>query len=305
MTVVDTRTVALGVAAAAAVAAAVAVTVVHKQSSPKRDAVASYILSVDGVEQQMRARLNDTFKAYRSFSSSGKVTPKIRGNLLAAEHTLTRLRGRIAAIPTPPSADRLKRRLTALVDAEVGVAREVGQLAAFSPRYGVVLEDSRKAGADLSKALAAVKPPKPQTIRGTRQQVKAAQAAFAQESSLAAAAQGDAVQAYVVRIGRLERRLRALTPPRVMRPAYLAQLRTMKASRVAGDALAAELRKTDRSRVSILGRRFTIAARTASTLGAQKAQIAAVKAYNARVRAIGALQASVQKELLRLQTLKG
>jgi hypothetical protein len=302
---VDKRTVALGVAAAAAVAAAVAVTVVHRQSSPKRDSVSRYILSVDAVEQQMRARLNDTFRAYRSFSSSGKVTPKIRRDLLTAERTLTRLRDRVAAIPTPPAADRLHRRLTALVDAEVGVAREVGQLASFSPRYGVVLDASRKAGADLSKDLAALKPPHSQAIKGTKKQVAAAQAAFSQASSVAADAQGAAVAAYVGRIGQLERRLRALTPPPVMRPAYLAQLRTMRASRVAGDALAAELGKTDRSRVAILGRRFTIAARTASTLGAQKAQIAAVKAYNRRVRAIGALQASVQKELLRLQTLRG
>jgi hypothetical protein len=302
---VDKRTVALGVVAAAAVTAAVAVTVTHRDSSPKRDSVARYIVSVDRIEQQMRVRLTDTFRAYRNFSSTGKVSPKNRRELVTAERTLSKLEQRIAAIPIPPVAARLHRRLVALVAAEVGVAREVGQLALFSPKYGVVLDDSRKAGAELSKALAAVTPPKAHTIRGTKQQVAAAQAAFVQASSLAAGAQAAAVSTYVSRIAALERRLRGLEPPAVMRPAYLAQLRTMKASQTAGDSLAAELRKTDRSGVAVLGRRFTIAARTASTVGAQKAQIAAVKAYNRRVRAIGALQARVQQELLRLQRLRG
>jgi hypothetical protein len=65
------------------------------------------------------------------------------------------------------------------------------------------------------------------------------------------------------------------------------------------------LRKQDRSRVAVFGRRFTLAARTAGSLSAQKAQIAAIAAYNRRVRRIGTLQGNIRQELLRLQSLSG
>jgi hypothetical protein len=55
----------------------------------------------------------------------------------------------------------------------------------------------------------------------------------------------------------------------------------------------------------VLGRRFTIAARTAGSVDAQKAQIEAVKAYNRRVRAIGTMQGRISRELSRLQQQPG
>ena len=45
--------------------------------------------------------------------------------------------------------------------------------------------------------------------------------------------------------------------------------------------------------------------RTATTIGAQRSQIAAVQAYNRRVRAIGSLQARIQSELARVQSIVG
>ena len=91
----------------------------------------------------------------------------------------------------------------------------------------------------------------------------------------------------------------------VMTPAYRTQLKTLDASRTAGSALAQELRKKDRSQVAVFGRRFTVAARTAGSVSAQKAQIAAINAYNHRVRTIGTLQGDIQQELARLQSLTG
>ena len=90
-----------------------------------------------------------------------------------------------------------------------------------------------------------------------------------------------------------------------MIPAYRTQLKTFDASRIAGSALAKELRKQDRSHVAVFGRRFTLAARTAGAVSAQKAEIAAIKAYNRRVRSIGTLQGEIRQELLRLQSLAG
>jgi hypothetical protein len=52
--------------------------------------------------------------------------------------------------------------------------------------------------------------------------------------------------------------------------------------------------------VSPLVARFQAAARTPETLAAQRARIAAIKAYNARVAAVATLAAAVQHERDRL-----
>jgi hypothetical protein len=78
-------------------------------------------------------------------------------------------------------------------------------------------------------------------------------------------------------------------------------MRTIELTRTAGAALAAELRQKNRSRVAVLGRRFTVASRTAGSIRVQKAHIAAIRAYNRRVGAIGDLQGRIRSELARLQ----
>ena len=96
-------------------------------------------------------------------------------------------------------------------------------------------------------------------------------------------------------------RLHKLAAPPVMAPAYRAELRTLAGSRAAAAELAAELRRPVRTHVTELGRAFAVAVRGASSVSAQRGQIAAIKAYNERVRTIAALQERVRSELARLQ----
>ncbi len=301
----DRKTVALGIAAAAAVGAALTVTLVGRSSSPKHKAVASYITDVDQIQQQMKAQLTTTVKAYRDFASGSTPAKTLVPELAQAERTLRGLQHRIVALPAPAVAKHLRVLLIRLTSSEVSTAHEVGKLAAFSPQYAALLKQAKTAGTALSKALAAVKPPQAHKIRGTKKQVKKAQAAFTAAATAAAAQQADAVDAYDAKIARVQHRLRKLHPPAVLTPAYRTQLQTLKASQVAGAALAKELRKKNRSRVAVFGRKFTLAARIAGSVSAQKAQIAAIKAYNHRVRAIGTLQGDIQQELARLQQLTG
>jgi hypothetical protein len=302
----DRKTVALGIAAAVAVGAALVVTLAGRSpASPKHKAVVTYIKAVDQIQQQMQAQLTKTVKAYRAFASGGTPAKTLTPQLLRAELTLQRLERRIVALPAPAPAKRLRTLLVGLTGAEVSIAHEVAQLSAFAPQYSALLKQAKTAGTELSRALAAVKPPKAHRIRGTKAQVKKAQAAFAAAASAAAAQQADAVDAYDAKIGAVHGRLRKLRPPAVMSPAYRTQLQTLEASRRSGLALALELRKHNRSHVAVLGRKFTLAARIAGSVTAQKAQIAAVKAYNRRVRAIGTLQGKIQQELARLQQLTG
>ena len=302
----DRRTVALGIAAAVAVGVAVAVTLLGRSSaSPKHKAVASYITDVDQIQQGMQVELINTVSVYRAFANGVIPAKTLVPRLGQAERTLRRLQGRLVALPAPVPAKRLRKLLIRLVGSEVSTAHEVGQLATFSPKFAVLLKAVRTAGSELATALAAVKPPQAHKLHGTKKQVKEAQAQFAAAAAKAAALQADAVDAYDAKLAGIERDLRKLDPAPVVMPDYRTQLKTLEASRTAGSALARELRKTNRARVAVLSRRFTLAARLAGSTGAQKAQIAAIKAYNKRVREIGALQGAIKLELVHLQQEAG
>jgi hypothetical protein len=297
----DKRTVALGVAALAAVAAALIVTLTnHKHRSPNRDAAAAYIRSVDSVQQRMRVQLTKTAKAYRDFAE-GKSDPGRTAELAKAEANLRLLQRRLQALPAPVVATKLRRLLLDLAAANVTLAGEVARLATFAPKFNALLRESKAAGTRLSAGLRAVTPPTPHTIRGSKKQVAAEQAAFQAKALAAAAEQASVVDRYDAEIAAIRRRMAKLVAPPVMRPALRTELSTLEATKNAGLDLAQELRKTDRSRVATYGRRFTVAARAASSESAQRAQIAAIKAYNQRVRAIGSIQTRIQAEVGRLQ----
>jgi len=301
----DRRTVVLGVAAGAAIAAAVIVTIA-KNPGPSREhkEAARYIEQVDAIQQELRIELTKATKAYRDFARATRRA-EVGVELAGAERTMQKLERRLGAVSAPPVAAHLRKLLVRLAAAEVALAHEVRQLAVFSPRFTLLVRAANDAGKELGRALSSVSPPTAHAIRGTKKQIAAARAAFTTEAAQAAATQADAVDAYDAKIAVVGLRLRKLSPPEVMRPAYRTQLHTLAATRAAGQALANELRKSDRSQVAVVGRKFSIAARGATSVAAQQAQISAVKAYNKRVRAIGAMQASIQSELVRVQSLAG
>jgi hypothetical protein len=291
----DKRTVALGIAALGAVAAAVLVTVVKGgHGSPKRNAVASYINTVDGVQQQMRLPLTRVLAAYHDFTRSSASTRKSAQELAAATRTLARLRVRIASVEAPPEAKRLHRLMLQLVHQEAVVTTEVQQLAVFTPRYRAALAAYQAAGAGLARALAKVKTPKPHQLRGTRAQILKAQRSYS-AAAVAAAAAYDAALIPVLRA------FRRLHPPKALAPADAAQIRALEATRTTGARLSAGLRSTNRAGVPALGRAFTLASRVSQSVAAQRAEIRAIKAYNARARAITAAAGRVQAEVARLQ----
>ena len=295
-------TLLLGLVAAAAVAAAVAVTVaVRSSASPERTSVSAYITNVNAVEQEMRGPLTDVFVAYHRYATShGKGTRTVRG-LGHAETTLTALAQRIRFIYAPPQAQHLRARLIQLLALERRITREVGDMARFTPTYRALLAASSAAGAELGRKLASTPIPKAHRIKGTQKQIARSRAAFKAAAARSADVQADAVDAYDAAIGRVIRTLRELVPPPVLVPAYRAQLGAFAAVRAAGSRLGVALRSSDRSQVPALGRRFTGAERIAQTVAAQRAEIAAVRAYNNRARGVGAAQARVQREVSRLQ----
>lgn len=267
-----------------------------KHKSP----VAAYIEQVDAVERQMQAPLAELLAAYRRYSTQ-HPTPQDVAAVAKAPRTLATLEQRLLRIEAPPAAAKLRTLLVRLVEAERGVAAELAQLATFLPRLHALTAVAAVANRQLGRALAASAPPKARAVRGTKKQIAAAQAAYAAAARAAQARQADAVEAYDHVLALALRDVNGLHPPAVIAPAYRAELRTLRATRAAGVALVAELRKSNTKRVPELSRSFDQASRLAGSLSAQRAEIAAVRAYNARVRGISALQGKIHSELFRLE----
>ena len=257
----DRRTAALGVAAAGAVTAAVLVTLTDHGSSARNPAP----------------------------------------ELAAAARTLQTLRRRLAALPAPPEARKLRRLLLALVAEQADVTREVQGMASFTPRFARTLAVARRANTALGAALRAIPVARAHAVHGTRKQVLAAQKAYETAARRSADAQADAIDAYDTAIEGVLRRLASLDPPDVLAPSYAAQVKSLRAVHDSGRRLANALRQPTRDVVPTLGRKFVLSSRIAQSTAAQTAQVAAIKRYNARARAIARSATLVQQEELRLQ----
>jgi hypothetical protein len=267
--------------------------------SSSRQATNRYIGSVDAVEQQMRLPLTRVMTAYRSFSTNA-TSPAGRSRLAQATLTLGTLERRVASLDAPPSAAKLQRLLLELVGQERLVAHEVQRLAAFLPRFERLTLQARAAQTTLAHELAAITVPAPHAVRGNAAAIARARAEFASTEKRTALRRAAAIEKYDRSIAGVGARLKTLRPPPVVAPAYRSQLRTIVSTHAAGVALVRALRGTRLSDVQTLSRRLAVASRLAWTLGAQRAEIGAIKAYNRRVRAVGSLQGRLQLEVSRL-----
>jgi hypothetical protein len=300
------RTIVLGVVAAAAVVAAGLAALSGRSSESKEHKqVVAYIGDANAIQSSMSLPFARVRAAFQHFADKPTGGPDQARQLAAAERTLRTLQRRLAALPAPAPAVKLRQLLVRLAGAEVEIAHEVRGLAVFMPMLSADLAVSRRAAAALGNALAAVSYPEATSVRGGPQVIAQARAAYARKADAAAAAQADALDEYQANVTPVIRRLRSLRPPRVMKPTYEAQLRALVATRAAVGRLAAELRMSDRSRVPQLNRRIKEAARLAASIDAQRAQIAAIKLYNARVRSAENLQVRIRSEFLRVQAAVG
>jgi hypothetical protein len=278
--------------------------VFHRHHVSSHEAVARYITSVDAVEQQMRLSLTALPAAYRSFAKSGS-DPKTERKLAAAELTLRALQRRLSALASPPAAATLRRLLLRLVASEAAVTEEVDRLVRFLPSFNAAVARAKKADGALVKTLSGAQPPAGGTFRGTPAQIAQARAAYTAALARVRGAQAAALDAYDAVLAVVLRRVKTLRPPPVLAPAYDAQVRAFEATRIAGAALARELRVANTARVPLLSRRLAEAERLAASAASQQAEVAAVKAYDARARAISSLQGDIQKELSRIQASSG
>lgn len=297
----DRRTVVLGVAAAAAVGLAVFVSLPHHHHRTARDDVAAYVRRVNAVQASLRIPLTRVSLAYQHFAQKRRLGNVEAAELTHARATLVRVRRRLARLPTPPAARRLRLLVLRLIDDEANVTAEVAQIAGFLPRFDRVIRRVHAADVGLAQGIAGVTTPTSHRLKGSKKAVLKAQAAFAAASAAAASQQADVVDGYDAKLAAAAGALARLDPPPAFAPTYDAQLAALRATTASGAKLVAELRKPRRPDVAVLSDAFTRASRKSRSIAAQRAEIAALTSYNARVHALNADVTAVDRELQRLQ----
>jgi hypothetical protein len=246
---------------------------------PRRDAVAEYMRQVSAIQSRMEAPLAEVSRANQDFARGRtRDARKLQGRLAQSELTLRRLRTRLARVEPPADAKKLHALLLDLAGREATLAGEVEQLARFIPQFNAALGSIGPAGQALKTALSAQG-----DVPG---------------KTLALEHYGDAV-------GVVLQRLRPLDPPPSSQPVFAAQVSTLRRVRAAVVELVAALREQRAKDIAPLLRRFDVAAVSNQTTAVQKAQIAAVKGYNARIRAFDDLAVAISRERARLQRTLG
>ncbi|HEY2543997.1 MAG TPA: hypothetical protein VGH92_13220, partial [Gaiellaceae bacterium] len=207
------------------------------------------------------------------FAAHGKLdvlTPQ----LARSRRTLRTFGVQLSALRPPPEAKPLAATLAKLVTVERSLVDEMYRFTVFLPAFQAAITPADRAVASFRRAATAAK---------TSPAEAAATSAYAAALSLPIAA------------------LARLSPPAVLRPAYASEVHVLRSTRATARALTAALRARQATKAHILIVRLALVARGNGTLATQRAEIAAVSAYDAKVLEIGHLETRAQQQLLRLQ----
>ena len=266
------RWLALGVAATALLVVLVLLGltgVIGGRSTPKRDAVGSYIEQVNATQRGLAKERQIVSNIY----AEARAKPSgLAGQVDALDESARTLRlfdRRLRALDPPPEAAELDRRLTALSAAEATFAVEIVRLARYLPALAAERRAVGVAGARLQRDLS---------------------------SSTATGAQATAFDRFAVAIGTAAKPLQQAPVPVSLAPIKVAELsRTTHLSATAHD-LAAVLRNGQNADARTLVEEF---GRTAAGTG-NAVERKAVIAFDAQARRIDTLRLKVAEEHSRL-----
>lgn len=271
-----------------------------QQQSSQRPAVADYVKQVNTIEAALARPFASVASAGNEFSqeqrssggnaASGKqpsagiltLGPSPEQTLQKAWIEIRALRTRLAAVRTPATAERLRALLLELIDGQAAMTRQVAELVAFLPRYSAALGPLGPAIRRLEAVLS----------QRTAYGAAAVSAVFASKAA--------ALRRFQATTGAILVQLRRLRPPPVSQPGYKSQVIALREMGTSAGRLAAALASGTASNVGPVLAQFDRAAASTETLAVQKAEIAAARAYDARVSALNALSQKIALERLRL-----
>lgn len=250
-----------------------------------RPAVAAYVSRVNTLEKQLASPLKAVTVAGSKLPASTTTVNHVEiDSLRHADNRMIALRVRLAAIPVPSSARRLRILVLLLAGGEIDMTNELSELFSFLPQYTAALKQLAPATAQLRSALAG---------KGG-----------ASSSSAAARrildAKARALTRYETELDSLSRMLERLSPPPVARPQYETEVHALSSMETSAGALAHALVSASSDIPARLAT-FDRAAVATDTVPAQRAEIAAVKAYDARIAKLNELAGQVASQRLSLE----
>jgi hypothetical protein len=258
-------------------------------STTQRPALASYIDEVNHIEKQLAKPFQAVTNAGSKFASTkgtgaGRLSPKAQEQtLVRALHQIQIYRLRLARIPVPRPATHLRRLLLRLIGGEARMTTELAKLVAFLPRFSSILASLSPATAKLQSALRVTTP------------LGYGSAGVQAELNVKA----KALHTYEFALFHTAKKLELLDPPALSRPQFVTQIKTLERMQASAGKLADALAGGS-SDIGTLLQAFDKAAGGNQSVAAQKAQIAAIKAYDARAARLDKLARAVELERTRL-----
>jgi hypothetical protein len=276
--------------ASVALAVGIALAACGSSHPSSRAAVTSYIRAVDRIELGLRAPLAAVTRAGSQLAAAPKRTTLL-GNLervgseRALSGSLVKLeaaKAKLTAMDTPVAARHLGALLLSLTAAEADLTHQLRLLAVFLPRFSAALSPLGPSILSLEKTLG-------QTQAYGSAAVSALYAAKAQ-----ALRRFKGVTTTIT--GRLDR----LQAPRISLPQYRAELTALRGMGTASGRLASALSGGAPGNVRPLLVAFDRAASATRTRSVQRAQTAAIRAYDSATARLNTLAGEVTRERLRL-----
>jgi hypothetical protein len=205
-----------------------------------------------------------------------------RSTMLTALAQIARQRTRLASLPAPPAAVRLRTLLLEVVDGQVRIAHELQKLVVFLPRFGSTLQP-------LGPAITRL-----QSVLSEQSAYGAAAVAAVYEQKAAA------LRSFQASLEGILAKLRRLQPPAVSEPDYAAQLKALEGMSSNAGKLAAAIAQGPSGNVQPLLTAFDRAAASAQSASVLRARDAAVRSYDRQLSRINELAQAAERERLRL-----
>lgn len=241
-------------------------------SAEARERVETYIRQVNSVQQQHSAGMRSANDAIRRFAAHRTPTERDAERLRRAATTMLDLRTGLELLQVPPVAAILHRRLLRLFALRHGLAWELRLLAIYLPAAERASAAGERATVVLRRRLGS--------------------AATVDEQIAALRDYGARMRSARLRVG-------ALAPPPVLKPWNGAQVGRLRSSEALAAGLSTALARGDQEGADRALARFRSAG--AARRGLENAQAAAVRSFNARIRAGERLVAQIERERVRLQ----
>jgi hypothetical protein len=230
------------------------------------DRVNEYIADVNEVQRELSIEISHVSQAYQQFIEArpaSELTPK----LVKAERTIATLRRRVSELDPPRQAQELHEALLLLLAKQAAVAAEVTGTVEYTSELGRLVAPLEKAGVTMSRELRAASTAEEQSEIFTR---------------------------YAAQVREIRGEAEDVQPPAAFAPTHRAFLRQLGETSALTRRLAAAARSGDSAAASAAADQLrTVSDPRPAT---RRAERAAIKAYNNRVRGIAAQMRVILRE---------